>query len=361
SDHLQALFSVTAQATLLRWIQSLSDAALIDHPALPVAGAWLTFQLGDLEKTRRFVRLLGQATFDGPYPLGEASDQSAVALLRAALGWDGVSQIGKAAQLVHKLEPPISCTYRIASLFLGASLLLRDRRGAARDLLEDAAEIGRSALDAGVLADALLALLDLEERRYAEAETRIGLALARLELSCLDEGLAAVQLHAARAWLEVNCNNPAAARTSLDRATLLLSHAQVVPWLTIYTQIVLGRVALDLDDGTSAAALLGAARRGLARHPDAGTLPHLLAAAERAHEASQGGGRTLLEPLTQAELRVLELAPTCLSIEEIGRTLSVSKNTIKTHLKAIYAKLSVASRSEAVERARELRLITPTG
>jgi LuxR family maltose regulon positive regulatory protein len=103
--------------------------------------------------------------------------------------------------------------------------------------------------------------------------------------------------------------------------------------------------------------MLGAARRGLARHPDAGILSHLLASAERAHEASQGGAKALLEPLTQAELRVLELAPTCLSIEDIGRTLSVSKNTIKTHLKAIYAKLAVASRSEAVDRARELRLI----
>jgi ATP/maltotriose-dependent transcriptional regulator MalT len=116
-------------------------------------------------------------------------------------------------------------------------------------------------------------------------------------------------------------------------------------------------VALELDEVTSAGILLAAARRGLARHPDAGTLPHLLAAAERAHETAQGGGRRLLEPLTQAELRVLELAPTCLSIESIARTLSVSRNTIKTHLKAIYAKLSVASRSEAVDRARELRLI----
>jgi LuxR family maltose regulon positive regulatory protein len=86
-------------------------------------------------------------------------------------------------------------------------------------------------------------------------------------------------------------------------------------------------------------------------------LPHMLASVERAYESAQGGSRTLLEPLTQAELRVLELAPTCLSIEEIGRTLCVSKNTVKTHLKAIYAKLTVTSRSEAVERARGLRLI----
>ena len=114
---------------------------------------------------------------------------------------------------------------------------------------------------------------------------------------------------------------------------------------------------MELDLGAIAASLLGAARRGLTRHPDAGILPHLLTSAERAQQASQGGAGTLLEPLTQAGLRMLELAPTCPSIEEIGRTLSLSKNTVKTHLKAIYAKLAVASRSEAVDRAKQIRLI----
>jgi LuxR family maltose regulon positive regulatory protein len=363
AQHLQTLFDDTPQATLCRWLQSLPDADLVEHPPLAAAGAWLMLQLGDVEKTRRYMRVLAggcgleHAAHEGRWPLGETSGQSAVALLNAALGWNGVSHIVRSAQQVQKSEAPVSRTFRVASLFLGANLLLRERRAAARDLLEDAAEIGPAALDVGAIAQALLALIDLEERRYPEAEAWVSLAQARLDLAGLNASLASAPLLAARAWLDLVRNDRAAASASLEQAATLLARTQIVPWLAISVQIVLGRLALELDDPALATALLAAARRGLTRHPDAGFLPHLLASAERAQEASLGGSRALLEPLTQAELRVLELAPTCLSIEEIGRTLTVSKNTIKTHLKAIYAKLAVASRSEAVDRARELRLI----
>jgi LuxR family transcriptional regulator, maltose regulon positive regulatory protein len=43
---------------------------------------------------------------------------------------------------------------------------------------------------------------------------------------------------------------------------------------------------------------------------------------------------------------------------EIAAELSVSVNTVKTHLKAIYRKLDVAHRREAVVRARELGLMS---
>ena len=169
---LQQLVRSTPHATLCRWLEPLSDAVLLEHPALAVAGAWLMLQRADLERTRRYARLIGETPSAGWGPFGESSPQSAQALLAAALGWVGVSQIGKSAQLVHRSEPPISHTYRVASLFLGASFLLRDRRAAARDLLEDAAELGPSPLDIGVIAHALLALLDLEEHHYAAAPRR---------------------------------------------------------------------------------------------------------------------------------------------------------------------------------------------
>lgn len=61
--------------------------------------------------------------------------------------------------------------------------------------------------------------------------------------------------------------------------------------------------------------------------------------------------------LSATELKILRYLPTNLSRPEIGRELSVSANTVSTHIRNIYAKLGVRDRSSAVQRARELRLL----
>jgi LuxR family maltose regulon positive regulatory protein len=63
------------------------------------------------------------------------------------------------------------------------------------------------------------------------------------------------------------------------------------------------------------------------------------------------------EELSPGELRVLRYLPTNLSRPEIAGELSVSPNTVSTHIRSIYAKLQVRDRSSAVQRARELRLL----
>jgi LuxR family maltose regulon positive regulatory protein len=63
------------------------------------------------------------------------------------------------------------------------------------------------------------------------------------------------------------------------------------------------------------------------------------------------------EELSPGELRVLRYLPTNLSRSEIAGELSVSRNTVSTHIRNIYAKLQVRDRSSAVQRARELRLL----
>jgi LuxR family transcriptional regulator, maltose regulon positive regulatory protein len=72
-------------------------------------------------------------------------------------------------------------------------------------------------------------------------------------------------------------------------------------------------------------------------------------------EASRAGS-PLAEPLTPAELRVLRLLPTSTYLQ-MAEVLDVSRNTIKTHLRSVYQKLGVESRSRAIERAVELRLL----
>jgi len=63
------------------------------------------------------------------------------------------------------------------------------------------------------------------------------------------------------------------------------------------------------------------------------------------------------EELSPSELRVLRYLPTNLSRPEIASELSVSVNTVNTHIRSIYAKLLVRDRSSAVRRGRELRLL----
>jgi len=66
------------------------------------------------------------------------------------------------------------------------------------------------------------------------------------------------------------------------------------------------------------------------------------------------------EELTESELRVLRYLPSNLSAREIGRELYLSVHTVKTHMWRIYTKLGAHRRTEAVERARELRLLAPS-
>ncbi len=62
--------------------------------------------------------------------------------------------------------------------------------------------------------------------------------------------------------------------------------------------------------------------------------------------------------LTSAESRVLPFLPTQLTIEEIAERIGRRRSTVKTHVAHIYKKLGVAKRTEAVERARELGLLS---
>jgi LuxR family transcriptional regulator, maltose regulon positive regulatory protein len=73
--------------------------------------------------------------------------------------------------------------------------------------------------------------------------------------------------------------------------------------------------------------------------------------------ASEQSALLPAEELSAGELRVLRYLPTNLSRPEIAGELSVSLNTVSTHLRSIYAKLQVRDRSSAVQRARELRLL----
>jgi LuxR family maltose regulon positive regulatory protein len=101
----------------------------------------------------------------------------------------------------------------------------------------------------------------------------------------------------------------------------------------------------------------------LDRHPDllAAHAPVAVRLAARCEPAGVQVRRAarLPEPITQREEVVLQFLPTLLTTDDIARELSVSPNTVKTHLRNIYRKLSVGTRRDAVHRARTLGLLHP--
>jgi LuxR family maltose regulon positive regulatory protein len=67
-----------------------------------------------------------------------------------------------------------------------------------------------------------------------------------------------------------------------------------------------------------------------------------------------------LEPLSDREILVLRYLPTNLSAQQIASELHISHNTVRTHLRHLYAKLGTHRRSDTVERARALGLLAPS-
>jgi LuxR family maltose regulon positive regulatory protein len=71
---------------------------------------------------------------------------------------------------------------------------------------------------------------------------------------------------------------------------------------------------------------------------------------------ARGPARALPDPLRAQELKVLRYLGSRLTQREIAAELYISINTMKTHVKAIYRKLDVGTRREAIERGRQLGL-----
>ncbi|ABP55826.1 LuxR C-terminal-related transcriptional regulator [Salinispora tropica] len=105
-----------------------------------------------------------------------------------------------------------------------------------------------------------------------------------------------------------------------------------------------------------------AVRDLLAAHLDTGTaywsaVSDLVRGAEEPTERAGPTGAALAEPLTEREVTILRYLQSILSNVEIAAELSLSINTVKTHVRNIYRKLDATRRREAVRRARDLRLI----
>jgi LuxR family maltose regulon positive regulatory protein len=203
---------------------------------------------------------------------------------------------------------------------------------------------------------------------------------ARAALAALDDERAdSGEIGNARAMIRLADGDPAGALGALR--DVLDGTAPVIGYLTVVeAHLLAGLAHRALGDQRAANQ---AAERALAlAEPDRPVLPFLMTGSRELLEAlprHQTAHAALLtdiidlmhdaspaatdqhpppaEELSAGELRVLRYLPTNLSRLEIATELSVSLNTVSTHIRSIYAKLGVRDRSSAVQRARELRLL----
>jgi LuxR family maltose regulon positive regulatory protein len=130
------------------------------------------------------------------------------------------------------------------------------------------------------------------------------------------------------------------------------------PWLSAQVAITLGQTFLDLGDLTAARHRAEEARGQLTRLLSEGALREQLR--QLSADLARSGGRVRVPSamaLSEAEMRVLQLLPTHLSLGEIGDELHTSRNTVKTQVAAVYRKLRCSTRTEAVRRGAELGLL----
>ncbi|KAA1423784.1 hypothetical protein FE697_009475 [Mumia zhuanghuii] len=147
-----------------------------------------------------------------------------------------------------------------------------------------------------------------------------------------------VRLHLARAVLAHRAGDATAASTALRRA---LDSTELHGWRRPWRE--LGSTAVDL---------LSAERQRVGRHAD--TVARLLVDLRGEHRGDPVG---LVVALSAREDEILQYLPGTLDQAEICAALFISRNTLKTHLRAIYRKLGVESRREAVLRAESIGLL----
>jgi LuxR family maltose regulon positive regulatory protein len=142
------------------------------------------------------------------------------------------------------------------------------------------------------------------------------------------------------------------ALTEIDRAIEALGHLTRSAWLVnayLLRAVVQGAIGMP-----EALASVDNAERVLHRLSDPGSLPERAAALRAELSGTTRHATEFGEQLSERELVVLRLAAEGLNQRQIAEQLYISYNTVKSHLRAAYRKLGVASREEAIARLEEL-------
>jgi LuxR family transcriptional regulator, maltose regulon positive regulatory protein len=360
-EHHLTLIRTGGARTLLRWVRSLPDDTLLGHPELAVGGATAAGMVGgsSLEQ-RRLLGLAERARTERPDRFSPYAATVAAMVRAATVDGDVGLSVEAGRQAVELAEAGVDSVFVAAHAGHARALYFAGDLDAAwaaamRALEHPDAERrppGHS------LARSTLALVAVEQRHLTSARTHAETAKAIVG-----------RLGGSRSWIGANA---AAAVGAVQEAEGHLAEAEREfayaerffrdevatvhhTWLlVVLARIRCGRGRLDASRTTLRAAL-----DELSELADGGRLASLAAAvsAELERATARAGTGEILELPSEAELAVLRQLASDLSTREIGGELFLSANTVRTHARAIYRKLRVSSRADAVARAGELGLL----
>ena len=365
NEHAPQFHSAGRHAQVADWLGLLPRSTVVTRADLCLVGTFSALGTGKGDEAMVWIRMARAAIASerssggGNNSGGEQDVDSLVAAVNALVGVGSVSELMSDARLAHdrSLHGPrhiIACeAYGVLAFATG------DLEAARRLFAEGAAEaaVATAHTDEAFCNAHLAVVLDElgEGQLSREAALRArhlldDIGLAEVPTMVL---VTAVSAQAAARDGDLRLAKAETLRT-LTHLTSLSSAAGLV---TAQARIALACAALQLHDRARADAMLDELRSHLSAWPGAVTPHRQLGRLEQRLRALTASSSGPVLPLTEAELRVLRLLPTNLRHHEIADRLFVSRNTVKTHAASIYRKLGVASRSDAVDRARQAGLL----
>jgi LuxR family maltose regulon positive regulatory protein len=348
-------------ATVQRWFGWLEDRGGMDgHPMAAVLAALLSALIARPAEAERWANVVDRWQYgDASRPDDPATDAWA-ALVRAIICRHGLKRMHDDADEAVRRFAAESFVTSAPALMRGIVCVLSGDLDGGDAFLEDAASVAEKigSHEDLVLALCERALVALERSEWDQAEVLAGDADAVLRRARRQESYAAPLVSAVQARAALHRGDLAAVRRHLvnaQRLRPLLTYA--LPHFALQARIELARVYIALADVPGARTLMREIDALLQRRPEMGNLPGRagMLRAQLSRESSASG--PAVSALTAAELRLLPLLCTHLSIPEIAGEIFLSRNTVKTEVNSIYRKLGVSSRNEAVTRARELGLL----
>jgi LuxR family maltose regulon positive regulatory protein len=340
------------------WMSFWSDEEVAADPALCCVRAWCELVVGQPADATRWIEAAERAPENAVLSDGTPL-RAALALLRAVVSRHGLARARDdarlAVELIRRDAPLVPIAYAIAGC---AERLLGDPEAALR-LLDEGAELA-SVLAPTVRAQALtqVALIALDDQRFDEAEALSATACGIVDAEDAGERPMLALVSALAASLAARRGATEDAKVHADRCVRGVQRLDgAMGAFGIEARILASGAYAQLGDYRSARTLLHEAEHRLETVPDPGSLPARLASVREQVDADHVPVGLVAARLTPAEVRVLRLLPTHLSFPEVADALFVSRHTVKTHAVAVYHKLGVSSRTDAVRRARELGLL----